>query len=345
MAESIKGWCWPACCSPPLSALPVPSQSGTQKSYEKYFSVIDWACLAQLKQPNPTQLAPSTGSSKRSQVFGRISALIWPRSASDWGVLAVCARLPPKSLETRVHKTLLCSFGHSTFTSITFDMIQRNLIQPCFKGRFIAFFKNMFLRKWGFLKHISPSRTTDSFDVALMSRVGKTWAIVSHMPETSQCCHCRVSCGSCSVDIFSKLLSPHELKCSLQLNWCDRVLLFCSEKFSLLVQYPTDSSSFTGSNNARGWSWGQRSWEQNTLSSDYCKWRRWSLVILLISVGLPLRLNQSWARVSNWTLSRLFSPNRFFNWTLTSSQLYWCPRLVWIDSMWDIQHCTDSVHS
>lgn len=154
MAESIKGWRWPACCSPPLSPLPVLSQSGTLNSYEKYFSVIDWACLARLKQPNPTQLAPSTGESKRSQVFGGISALIWPRSASDWGVLAVCARLPPKSLETRVHKIPLCSFGHSTFTSITFYMIQRNLIQPCFKGRFLAFF--MFLRKWGLLKHISP---------------------------------------------------------------------------------------------------------------------------------------------------------------------------------------------
>lgn len=140
MAQSIKGWRRPACCSPPLSALAVLCQSGTQNSNEKYFSVIDWACLAQLKHPNPTQLAPSTGSSKRSQVFGRISALIWPRSASDWGVLAVCARFPPKSLETRAHKIPLCSFGHSTFTSITFCTIHMNLIQPSFKGRFLAFY-------------------------------------------------------------------------------------------------------------------------------------------------------------------------------------------------------------
>lgn len=162
MAESRKGWRWPACCSP-LSALPVLSQSGTQNSYEKYFSVIDWACLAQLKQPKkfkmrtvPTQLALSTGSSKRSQVFGRISALIWPRSVSNWGVLAVCARLPPKTLETRVHKIPLCSFGHSTFTSITFYMIQRNLIQPCFKGRFLAsfFFLNVFKKMRIFKAHL-----------------------------------------------------------------------------------------------------------------------------------------------------------------------------------------------
>lgn len=129
----------------------------------------------------PTQLAPLTGSSKRSQVFGRISALIWPRSASDWGVLAVCARLTPKSLDTRVHKIPLCSFGHSTFTSITFYMIQRNLIQLCFKRKIFSFsfFKKMFLRKWGFLKHISPPHTTDSFEAALMCRVGETWVIVS----------------------------------------------------------------------------------------------------------------------------------------------------------------------
>lgn len=179
MAESIKGWRWPACCSAPLSALPVLCQSGTQNSYEKYFSVIDWACLAQLKQPKPIQLAPSTGTSKRSQVFGRISALIWPRSACDWGVLA--ARFPPKSLETRVHKIPLCSFGHSTFTSITFYMIQGNLIQPCFKGIFLGV-----LIKWGFIKHISPPYTSGSFDVALMCRVGKAWCdYVPHAGDQS----------------------------------------------------------------------------------------------------------------------------------------------------------------
>lgn len=140
MAESIKGWRRPACCSAPLATQPVLSQSGTQNSYEKYFSVIDWACLAQLKQPNPTQLAPATGTSKRSQVFGRISALIWPRSACDGGVLAVCARLSPKSLETRVHKIPLCSFGHSTFSSITFYTIQRNRIRSCYKGVFLFVF-------------------------------------------------------------------------------------------------------------------------------------------------------------------------------------------------------------
>ena len=84
-------------------------------------------CLAQRKQPekfkispDPTQLAPSTGSGRRSQVFGRISAPLWPRSASDWGVLAACARSTPKPRDARVHRIPLCIFGHGTFTSITF---------------------------------------------------------------------------------------------------------------------------------------------------------------------------------------------------------------------------------
>ncbi len=198
MAGRIKGWRWPACHSPPLSALPVLSQSSTQNSNEKYFSVIDWACLARLKQPNPTQLAPSTGSSKCAQVFGRISALIWPRSASDWGVLAVCARLPPKSLE--VHKILLCSFGHSTFTPITFYMIQRNLIQPCFKGRFLAFYY-VYKKMRIFKAHLSST-----YDRALML----LWCVELARPEWL-CPTCwrrvRAGCGRRSVDVFSKLVT------------------------------------------------------------------------------------------------------------------------------------------
>lgn len=98
---SMKGQRWPARCSAPLSALAVPCQSGTQNSYEKYFSVIDWACLAPLKHPNPAQLAPSKGTSKRSQVFGRISALIWPMSACDWGVLAATRALTAKIIRNQ----------------------------------------------------------------------------------------------------------------------------------------------------------------------------------------------------------------------------------------------------
>ena len=135
----------------------------------------------------PPSWHPRQAQANAPKYLEGFQLLIWPRSASGWGVLAVCARLPPKSLETRVHKIPLCSFGHSTFTSITFYMIQRNLIQPCFKGRFLAFF--MFVRKWGSLKHISPPYTTDSFHVALMS--------VYHMPETSLSRRCRVMLGGC----------------------------------------------------------------------------------------------------------------------------------------------------
>lgn len=51
------------------------------------------------------------------QVSGKISALIWPRFASDWGVRAVHA-YRQNHQKPRVHKILLWSFG--TFASITF---------------------------------------------------------------------------------------------------------------------------------------------------------------------------------------------------------------------------------
>lgn len=116
-----------------------PGQSGAQNSMRNT-CVCDQRSLSGCREsPNPSQLAAPTGSRKRFQVFGRISASIWLRSASGWGVLAVCEHVTPKPLETRVHEMWLCSFEHSTFASITFDTIQRNLIQPCFKARFLAF--------------------------------------------------------------------------------------------------------------------------------------------------------------------------------------------------------------
>lgn len=51
------------------------------------------------------------------QVSGKISALIWPRFASDWGVRVVHA-YRQNHQKPRVHKILLWSFG--TFASITF---------------------------------------------------------------------------------------------------------------------------------------------------------------------------------------------------------------------------------
>ncbi|KAF6721440.1 hypothetical protein FQA47_014704 [Oryzias melastigma] len=101
-----KEWRRPACCSPPLSAPPV--QSCTLKSDDKYERVQE--------------------------------KLVWYLEGfrfdpSRRGVLAVHASRQ-NSLETRGPKKWLCSFEHSTFTLITFDLVQRNLTQPALKQDF-----------------------------------------------------------------------------------------------------------------------------------------------------------------------------------------------------------------
>lgn len=157
MAESIKRWRWPASCSPPLST---PPESKWHSELLWKILLCDRLSLSGMAEVKRVQIPPSwhprQAQANASQVFGRISALIWPRSASDWGVLAACARLTPKSLEKFIKYRFVAS-ATALSTPITFYVIQRNLVQLCFKGRLLAFFLKMFLRKWGFLKHITPS--------------------------------------------------------------------------------------------------------------------------------------------------------------------------------------------
>lgn len=150
-------------CSPPLSAPAVLSQSGSENSYEKYFSVIDWVRLAQLKQPNSWKWVriPPSWHLRRAQA-NTPKYLEGFQLWFDPGLQAteefyLYGRATPPSLETRVHKILLCSFGHSTFTSITFYRIQRNLIQPCFKGRVWAFL-NVFKKTRIFKAHLRSTQ-------------------------------------------------------------------------------------------------------------------------------------------------------------------------------------------
>lgn len=138
----------------------------------------------------PPSWHPRQAQANAPKYLEGFQLLIWPRSASDWGVLAVCARLPPKSLETRVHKIPLCSFGHSTFTSITFYMIQRNLIQPCFKGRFLAFF--YVCKKKAHL----PSIYNQELSCRSNELATPGW-LCPTLPETSLSRHCRVTLGGC----------------------------------------------------------------------------------------------------------------------------------------------------
>lgn len=120
------------------------SLSGTAEAGESHPA----GTLDRLKQTRP--------SIWKDFSFDLTQVCEWLRSSS-----CTCT-LTAKSLETGVHKILLCSFGHGTFTPITFYMIQRNLIQPCFKGRFLAFFY-VFKKMRIFKAHLSST-----YDRALM---------------------------------------------------------------------------------------------------------------------------------------------------------------------------------
>lgn len=116
------------------------------------------------------------------QASGKISALIWPRFASDWGVRAVHA-YRQNHQKPRVHKILLWSFG--TFASITFYDSEES-DSACLEATLRIFLSFCMLwLNWSFffLKYISSS--TYKLYAALMFGVGEA-SMVSHSPETSQ---------------------------------------------------------------------------------------------------------------------------------------------------------------
>lgn len=115
------------------------------------------------------------------QVSGKISALIWPRFASDWGVRVVHA-YRQNHQKPRVHKILLWSFG--TFASITF-YDSEDSDSACLEAtlRIFLSFCMLWLNWRFFLKNYISS--TYKLYAALMFGVGEA-SMVSHPPETSQ---------------------------------------------------------------------------------------------------------------------------------------------------------------
>lgn len=136
------------------------------------------------------------------QVSGKVSALIWPRFASDWGVRVVHASRQNHQ-KRRVHQILLWSFG--TLASITFDDSEES-DSACLEATLRIFLSFCMLwlnwRIFFFFKSTSPLLHT-SFTLLWCLELARPRRRPTHQRPVS---HCRGGCGSPSLEAFRKLV-------------------------------------------------------------------------------------------------------------------------------------------